>query len=325
MIKNIKYSFLVVVLMLTFNTHRAHAQCCSGGVPMSSNLGLPAGSVGALQLGLNYDLNVLKTYKTGTMELDRLRKRTTHSVLFQAGYTFTNWFSVEGFLSWVRQERIILSSEDFQYTQGIGDAVILFKIRPTPINSPTTIQLGIGPKIPLGSSDERNTAGFIESADLQPGSGSWDGIAWTSISQQLKFRPSMSASLTATYRFTGKNNNYLGNSTYQFGNEFQAVAGIADKVAVGTMVIDPSLVFRFRTVEQDSFDGDLAPNTGGDFLYIIPGFSVSITPKLAYNLSVELPLYSEPEMTQVVPTYRINTGLSYTLQTKKDNEFGIDL
>jgi len=45
--------FLLGVIQTTFSQ-----TCCSGGVPLSSNLGLPASDKGVLQLSLSYDLNV---------------------------------------------------------------------------------------------------------------------------------------------------------------------------------------------------------------------------------------------------------------------------
>ena len=67
--------------------------CCSGGVPVSSNLGLPSEGKNTLQFSLNYDLNVLETLKSGTEVLeDDSRSRRTHSILFQAGYSITERF-----------------------------------------------------------------------------------------------------------------------------------------------------------------------------------------------------------------------------------------
>jgi len=59
---------------------------------------------------------------------DRFRKRLTHSILFELGYTITDRFSIEGFFAWIRQERDIRQcvGEDFDHAQGVGDALLLF-------------------------------------------------------------------------------------------------------------------------------------------------------------------------------------------------------
>jgi len=204
----------------------------------------------------------------GTQKLDRSRKRATHSVILQTAYTFNQRFAVESFFSWVRQERTTFSSfgDDFTYTQGIGDAILLFKYRLSPIDARYLVQFGVGPKIPLGSSSETNSRGGTESADLQPGSGSWDGIFWGNFSAPFGFRPSMSASVSATYKYTGENNTYLDSTSYQFGKELQVIAGLGDRLNFKQIIIDPSLSLRFRDATQDKFENNEFPNTGGRHL-----------------------------------------------------------
>lgn len=45
--------------------------CCSGGVPLSSNLGLPTGEQGTIQMALTYDLNVFRNLKDRKANLGR--------------------------------------------------------------------------------------------------------------------------------------------------------------------------------------------------------------------------------------------------------------
>ena len=82
------------------------------------------------------------------------RQRETHSLLLEMGYSFTDAFSLDIFSAVIRQERTIFSgasSDDFVFTQGIGDLVILpkytFKNRWT---------LGVGLKLPTGKSNNSN-------------------------------------------------------------------------------------------------------------------------------------------------------------------------
>jgi len=93
----------------------------------------------------------------------------------------------------------------------------------------SNLNLGVGAKVPLGSSTETNSQGIILSADLQPGGNVWDLIFWSNISKSFNFRPSFNVSSQFTYRSTGINNEYLENSTYKFGNEFQAYLGFSDQ------------------------------------------------------------------------------------------------
>jgi len=295
--------------------------CCSGGVPLSSNLGLPVGEKGVLQLALTYDLNVLETLKTGRQTLeDDARSRRTHSTIFEMGYSWSDRFSVDGFFSYVRQEREInqFGNTNFSATNGIGDAVLLFKYKLLASdNNETVLQIGVGPKIPLGASDKRNNNGLIYNADLQPGSGAWDVVLFGQFSKVLAFRPSMSFLATSTYGIKGKNKEYFDVQTYQFGKEFQISMGLSDRILIGKSIIDPSLLFQFRNQTPDIIDEEDLPSTGGNWVFANPSFAYWATPDLSFNLGVSLPLFSSITGTQVTPTFRFTTGVFYRISTRK--------
>ena len=294
--------------------------CCSGGVPLSGNLGLPAADQSTWQLSLSYDLNVLRTLKVGTEKLDeRNRERITHSVLFETGYTFTKRFSADVFLSWVRQERNIdnpgLPSQN-QSTSGIGDAVLLLKY--TIINKgPVVWTLGAGPKFPTGASDIRNN-GILLGADLQPGSGAWDGIFWSYLVHQLESRKSMNISLVASGRLTGTNENFRLDQSYRFGSEYQVIGGISDRVVLGKLLVDPSVSLRFRKAFEDEVGMSELPNTGGEWVFLNPAAGISISNNLSFNFGFEIPLYANITGTQLTPTFRINTGFYYIFNRKQN-------
>ena len=107
--------------------------CCSGGVPISSNLGLPFGEGQTLQFNLNYDLNNLNTQKTGAkIDGDRSRKRLTHATLLQVSYSLNDRWAIDGLFSYVRQERKLFRQGqwgDLTFTEGFGDMVLLLKYK----------------------------------------------------------------------------------------------------------------------------------------------------------------------------------------------------
>ena len=300
----------------------AYGQCCSGGVPMSANVGLPAVEQQTLQFMLIYDMNVLQQLKSGAELLnDRNRVRTTRSWLFQMGYSITPRLAVDAFASHVRQERKIQQPglpSTFTFTEGIGDATILLKYKAAILRGgKSEWWIGAGPKFPTGSADKVDERGLALIADLQPGSGAWDGIFWTQYAHQLDARPSMSLSARLIYRLTGENHDYLGSQLYEFGNEWQIIAGVGDRLLLGNFVLDPSLGFRLRRANKDLIDGEVMPNSGGTFLFLMPSLGFNITPQLAIQTRGELPLYSKVVGTQLVPDYRLNAGLYYQLPFKK--------
>lgn len=310
----------IAILLLLGASAPALSQCCSGGVPLSGNLGLPPSNQGALQFSLSYDLNVLRTFKTGTEKLnERDRQRVTHSALMEVGYSISDKFGIDGFFAFVRQERKIENPglpTNFQHTEGIGDAVLLLKYTLVSNNTRTWV-IGLGPKIPLGTSDLKDN-GILLSADLQPGSGSWDGVAWSNLSQQIKARPSMTFVGTVTYRLSGTNPNFRINQDYQFGNEFQAIAGLSDQLVLGKLLVDPSVSLRYRRAGVDKADKAEVPNTGGEWIFFNPSLGFRISERLSYNVSGELPLYANITGTQLTPTFRFNTGFYYIISRKKN-------
>ena len=95
---------ILPIFLFLFNVLAIGQTCCSGGVPLSSNLGLPTGEAKTFQIAMTYDLNVLETLKTGKQRLeDDSRSRRTHSGILELGYSFTDRFSMDGFFSFVRQ------------------------------------------------------------------------------------------------------------------------------------------------------------------------------------------------------------------------------
>lgn len=310
------------ICLFLLSTVSGYSQtCCSGGVPLSSNLGLPASEKGTLQFALTYDLNVLETLKTGRQTLeDDARSRKTHSGIFEIGYSFTERFSLDGFFSFVRQERIInqFGNRNFSETNGIGDAVLLFKYKIwASEGNNTVLQIGAGPKIPFGASDKRNDIGLVFNADLQPGSGAWDGVFFAQLSKVMNFRPSMSYIATATYGMKGKNTSYFEVQTYQFGNEFQFSTGISDRLLWGKHIIDPSVLLQFRHQLPDQIDFENLPSTGGNWAFVNPSVAYWFTPNLSYNIGVSIPIYADITGTQVTPTYRFTTGIFYKLPSKQ--------
>ncbi len=312
--------FLVTILFISSVNGQT---CCSGGIPLSNNLGLENQGKGFFQIGINYDFNNLNTLNSGTTSLnDNSRKRITHSVLLNTGYSITNRLSVEALLTWVNQRRVIdqFGNIDLQQTQGIGDAVVLTKYEFSKIlGASSNVSLGIGAKIPIGSFEEVDERGITYIADLQPGSGAWDLILYTALSKNFGFRPSTTFSGRIIYRSTGENTGYLnGLQGYEYGNENQIFFGITDEFLVFKTLINPGLIIKYRKAEKDRIKGFELDNTGGKWISIIPNLSVQLSREIAFSSKIELPIRSDVNGTQLTPTFRITGGLLINLNLKKN-------
>ncbi len=314
------YLLFLIHLIIPYNGFSQ--TCCSGGVPLSNNIGgLPASTKNTWQFSLAGDLNTLSTLKEGSQELDDdSRQRKTFSALLKSSYSFTDRFFVEGLFSWVTQERIITQQAgftDYDKTQGIGDAVLL--VNYTYLNKGSLkLTGGIGPKLPTGASDLKDENGLTLNADLQPGSGAWDGIFLHRIQFTNTFRKSQNYFINFTYRYAGVNNKYLGSEQYQFGNEVQLISGIADQFLIGSSLFSFGLNARYRSVNKDQFNSQTLPNTGGQWLFIMPVAGWHIRSNIILGINGELPLYAHVDGTQLSPTYRINGSIYYSFSKMKN-------
>lgn len=314
---------VLIMVVLGLSWFGVYAQtCCSGGVPMSGNIGLPVADSRALQISASYDLNLLKTLKSGGETLDdQSRERTTQTFLLQLGYQISDRLAVELLTPYIIQRRTInqFGNEQVTQTTGLGDMALLVKYAPIN-NLQWTLRTGIGLKIASGKSDKTNN-NITLNADLQPGSGANDLIFWTSLGHGLAFRPSLNFQFMGVYRHTGINEEYLSTFSYRFGNELSLMMAFADQYTIGPVITNPSIAFRYRHVQTDEQNDFFLPNTGGEWIFFRPGIILSWWKDLALNLYSEIPLWSEVGGVQLSPTVRYNIGILTTLNLGRDEGF----
>lgn len=320
-----KYRIIILTFFIVGSITTNAQTCCSGGIPLSNNLGLDISEKGTIQIGLSYDYNNLNTLNSGTENLnDNSRLRITHSVLLNVGYSITDRFSAEALFSWVNQRRKIsqLDNNTLDQTSGVGDAVVLLKYNfPKLLGENSAFNIGLGTKIPIGSSTETNDIGIVLNSDLQPGSNAWDIIYYSLLSKNLNSRPSFSVFSRIIYRSSGTNNSYLKTSEYKFGNELQAFIGFSDQFILFNTLADPSLSFKYRSAEKDAIDGFDIESTGGKWVFLVPNFSIQISPSISFNTKAEIPIYSNVDGTQLTPTFRVSSGILINITRKQKKLF----
>lgn len=317
-------TLLVIFILLLFQFPDIRGQtCCSGGVPLTGNLGMPSAGIGTWQFSPSYDLNYMNTLKQGRQRIrDQSRRRLTQSLLFETGYSISDRLYLSGLFTYVLQTRRVeqFGSVNRDFLHGPGDAVVLLSYRfAGGPGDKWELITGMGPKIPLGKSDMANADGITYNADLQPGSGAWDMIVWGLLSRQGIIRPSTNLSLRMIYRHTGTNPAYLEFTTYQFGNEFQAIAGISEQFLLGRHIFDPSLLMRFRHAGPDLLGGNQLPNTGGQWVYFVPGLVYHPGPDFHMRLAGEIPIYANLQGIQLSTSFRITAGIYFRLAGKRDS------
>ncbi|MBW6535827.1 MAG: hypothetical protein K0B11_12540 [Mariniphaga sp.] len=319
-------SVLGVLFIFAAPFGSAAQTCCSGGVPLGGSLGLGTAESQSLQVLVTYDYNAINDLVSFSERLDDdTRSRTTQSSLIEINYGLNNRWSFTGVVPFIRQTRSIqaFAGEDFTAAQGIGDVVFLAKYRLINPENQSGIDwvAGVGPKIPTAKTDHVNNQGLVMAADMQPGSGSLDGIFWSYFlkSRFLK-NPNLGLMAVTTFRYSGENRNYNTTQTYRFGNEFQFNLGLNYSTFVKRPV-DFSTFIRYRKQTEDLIDGGIFPSSGGQWVYVIPGVNISFSPSWSFRLSGDVPLYRKLDGTQLTTSYKITAALLFNIPLSKNELF----
>lgn len=326
---------LLCITGLIFHYGFSNSQsCCSAGVPISGSLGLTEHEPRLLQFMLTYDYNHMTDLRNGAEQLENdPRTRAAHTVILESAYSFTKRFSASILIPYIVQTRnvsLFPENPDFQSAHGLGDMMLLPKVSLLPGKKKlkdSKLLLGAGVKFPTGSDSETNDAGLLLAADMQPGTGSWDGIFWLYFSQPHLLKPNLHFSLNATYNLTGVNDDFgLGSfsRSFQFGREFQTTTGFAYNAFARKIMLIPSLLFKYRTITPNRETDFVVPNTGGHWLFIIPSLGMEFTQSFSVRVFSEIPFYRKLEGTQITTTFRAGVSFLYKISfAKKQQENNI--
>jgi hypothetical protein len=177
------WSIKLFILLIFISPNEIYAQaCCSGGVPLGGSFGLGTANKNSLQFLFTYDFNAINSLINVSDKLDDdTRKRTTHTSILEVNYGLNDRFTITGLFPFIRQERNILTydnSNEVTVAQGFGDVILMLKYRllNQQNNKNWELVLGGGVKLPSGKTTHVNNNGLVLPADMQPGSGSLDGI-----------------------------------------------------------------------------------------------------------------------------------------------------
>ncbi len=149
------------------------------------------------------------------VEDDTKRRRNAQALLLDIRYALFRSFTLRAVFSSAWHEREVgISTALPVSTQGFGDSML--SIQYTPVyysdRNRTEVSIGGGVKIPLGQSEAKIIG--VASEDMQPGTGSWDIIAWAYVSRLVSLVPGLEIFTGASTRFNGSNKR-----SYRFGNE----------------------------------------------------------------------------------------------------------
>ena len=307
--------FLIAIGSFVLQSNLLGQGCCSGGTPLSSNLGIQTVKGKSLQLQLSYNYNNQGTLLSGSTVLeDNNRLRNTHSIILRTSYGISEKFSVTGLFSMIRQEEIVTTlfgTENFQMAQGIGDMVLMMQYQAIEKNDQYFILAG-GVKMPTGATDRTDSEfGIPLNPDLQPGTGSWDLLFGLNYSVNHVMKQNLTFLAVSTFRLTTAAERFNGQQLYEFGDEFQILTGFKDSYFLKKWIIDPSILLRYRITGFDKTNNIETPNTSGQWLHLVPEIDFDVTPSFGFAISGEIPLYRNLEGIQLTTSYILKLTFDY--------------
>ena len=292
----------------------SEAQTCSCAVAplVSSQSGGTVGK-GAFLIGYTYDFKNISDLYNGSNELvNNTVERNTSTSLLELHYGISERIAVTTTFSYVNKSREtglhLGSSSQKLRTTGMGDAMLLVKynLHPQTVFEQYQVIVGAGVKAPLGESSMRNN-GFLLNADMQPGTGAWDGVLWMYSSKTFPGKNN-ELFMMNSFRYSGTNERFSSDDRYRFGNEFVTSVG-----AGGALFrdISYSMSLRYRTAASDTRNSAVMPDTGGSWLSASPAL---ITPfpflkSASFQLSGNIPVYQYVEGTQPSISYTLSASL----------------
>jgi len=315
----IKNYILVLLFLGGFILHSiVYSQaCCTAGTPLMSTLDASAVPADTWNVSFSYDYNKINAVISGSKEIKGFRSRLSQSFLSEISYGLNSRISLTALFSYVMQSRQLSKANSFGSFQkvtsrGIGDAVLLAKynIFPLTILDQQQLSAGLGVKTPSGRSSLKNN-GTLLSADMQPGSGSWDGILWLYYFKGFLPITRFHFFANSSYKFNGANDQFNIGSTvigYKFGNEVILSAGTSYSTE---SLFNFSLITRYRYSRADKLGSLITANTGGHWLYLNPGINVNFD-AVSFRINGRIPVYRRLTGIQLTTSYSASASVFYS-------------
>lgn len=307
---------ILIILILVLTPKLFGQACCTAGTPLLSSLETASTPNNFLQFGLSYRYNsITSLYENDIFLNDNGRERIAKSVILQIDYGLSEKFSITTLFSYVMQKRKIttlVNSENLLETKGFGDGLFLLKynIIPLTIVDELEFSVGTGIKIPFGNSQLKHND-FLIPADMQPGTGTWDFLAWIYFSKGHLFEFPLSFVFNLSYKSNGKNNRFnVDGFNYKFGNELITQIGATYRT---DYITDFTLFLRYRNAQNDLSSNFEIPNTGGNWIYLVPGINFKFDDSKTIRISGEIPIYVNVIGTQLTTSFTSTLAFYYSL------------
>jgi len=307
-------SFLFVLLVSSVLYSQT---CCTAGMPVSSILDIPKAD-NALFLQLRYEYRSINRLVDNNKILENdPRSRSGQNISIKIDYVLNKSWAFSAILPFIKQARSSISEK--QESFGIGDLTLLTQYS---INS---ISLGAALKIPTGNVNLESSSGLLLSPDMMSGSGSFDIVFRAGYEKQSFILPFLSASLSATYKLNGTNDDFgasenFGGRRFGFGNELNIRSGLNYSIVTKSLFINPHFGLNYRTASPNTEQFVNAPNSGGHWINIPLGVSFSKDGVNTISIFSEIPIYQNLEGLQITTDYVVGLSFNYKILNNNSNK-----
>lgn len=316
-------TFLLAAVLLVQSTVLWAQTCSCAGAPLIGSQSLGTTSEGNLILGLTYEYNNISNLYSGSDQLhDNTQRRNTMTSLLEVNYGITDRLAVTGTFTLIRKHRATgLQNPGFSEsltTGGMGDGLFMLKytLHKQTLWEPYQLAIGGGTKVPFGTTSLNNGNGVALNADMQPGTGAWDGVGWMYLSRTL-LAQDINVFMTNSFRLTGSNERFNASDNYRFGNELVSALGASGPLAGKFSYL---LMVRYRSSSSDQRNNNKLPNTGGKWINLKPGLNYQLSDQLNVQLSGQVPVYQHLNGTQPTTSFTLSSSIFFSFN-KNDTGF----
>jgi len=297
---------LGIALALSFVPLQSTAQTCScAAVPILGSMQLASPLNEQWFLGATYEFHDVSELVAGSSSIpDQTgRDRTSQAFIVELSRGLSEKWSFSALLSAVRHDREV--SNISASASGLGDAIAMIKYSPRSISlySDTALSFGLGSRIPVGV-DDATFMGVPLAEDMQPSTGAFGGILWAYWAKALNDSKGARIYASASHTQNGENDR-----DYSFGQETNVVFGGAYQTQTPWGF---NLELLYRNAARDQRDSVDIPNTGGEWLDVIPAVQYHISERLAIRAAAKIPLKRDlNDVLQFTTKYAFRLSLSY--------------
>ena len=295
-----------VTAVLALAAAPATATTCScANVPLLGTMELATPGIGEWFLAASYEFHDASELVSGssTVPDQTGRDRTSQAFVVELSRGFGEKFSFSALIAGVNHKRTVGGIRDD--VTGLGDGIVMLKYSPASISlySRNAVSFGVGARLPIGENDA-SRGGIVLAEDLQPSTGAFAGTFWVYAARALNESRGARVYATATHAYNGENDR-----DYQFGHSTTASLGLSYQAQSPWGF---NLETLFRHAERDRRAGVDIPNTGGQWLDLVPAVQYHINEMVAFRVSGKIPLWRDlNDELQFTTKYSVRLTLSW--------------